>query len=215
MDSNLEHSSLCFSIPKAYAYLPARAPVRPPSKPPPRFHFTTSMMSRRRHRRMMESSHRNQGVTSLIRRNQAKSLIVWSSRVLVVILFIIVLKIHWYPKTTPSDTITAKMLEYKLVETGETRGELGFQRYVAVTSNERPVSVQEWAQVLASSDGASSDSFTRILKVCAFMYTVWIHVPVIYTSHHVHYRMLLMRPSFWKPRASLPRVLLRTLSLSW
>lgn len=128
-------------------------------------------MSRRRHRRMAESSKRNQGVTSLVRRNQTKYLIVWFRRLLSVILGALLLHL-WHLRatntTSPSNNIKMNdtMLIYKLVETGTTRGGLAFQRYKAMESNDsKPISVQQWTRALASGKGEASDSFTRVLQV--------------------------------------------------
>jgi hypothetical protein len=113
---------------------------------------------------MAESSRRNAGVTSLLRRNQAKSLIVWSFRVLIVIL-VVIFVLFKRSKQTPSDTEHMTMpTSYELVETGTTTDGLDFRRYRAMEKNLlTPLSVQQWTDTLASNEEAS-DSFTKVLQ---------------------------------------------------
>jgi hypothetical protein len=116
---------------------------------------------------MAESSRRNAGVTSLLRRNQAKSLIVWSFRVLIVIL-VVIFVLFKRSKQTPSDTEHMTMpTSYELVETGTTTDGLDFRRYRAMEKNLlMPLSVQQWTDTMSSSNEEASDSFTKVLQVC-------------------------------------------------
>lgn len=124
-------------------------------------------MSRRRHRRMVATSTKN---TSLVRRNQAKKLIVWSLRALAVVAVAIFLKLIATPPSNnnnakKTNSAPTKMINYTLVETSTIHGEREFQRYKAVESDSgRSVSVERWTQLLAS-DGANADSLVDVLKV--------------------------------------------------
>jgi hypothetical protein len=115
---------------------------------------------------MAESSRRNAGVTSLLRRNQAKSLIVWSFRVLIVIL-VVIFVLFKRSKQTPSDTEHVTMpTSYELVETGKTTDGLDFRRYRAMDKNLlTPLSIQQWTDTMSSNE-ETSDSFTKVLQVC-------------------------------------------------
>lgn len=124
-------------------------------------------MTRRRHRRLMERSRQNKGVTSLVRRNQAKRVIVWGLRVLVVILAGIFARLYWASSNTMKTSQDTSFLPYKLMETGKIRSGLTFQRFAAMDDNEKPVSVQQWTSIIAQ-DGAASDSLSRVLQVRRF-----------------------------------------------
>lgn len=121
---------------------------------------------------MAESGH----LVTVVWHDQSKRLIVWSCRVVLVVILSLLLRILWSPSDTSRLPNGMKQqqetrMQYKLAQEGETRAGSGFIRYVAFeileNATTKTVTVQRWAELLAT-DGKFSDSLTQVLKDAPF-----------------------------------------------